>query len=239
MSPIIKIEIKTLNEIVSQKVEGITYSPGELGAFLEKVLVLGMIKVELEWTCDSQIYKTICVASDKSGIVYDNIISNILCLDKEEKINIQVTPAIRTKEEIADPHAQTLEWTLEKECSWLWGANYGSVYLYHSITGFPNDLQTSSFYAKHEMTNGRSDAQIRRVEYRRGNGGFSACAYGYYMSTPLLSISLIFEYGGFRLSGSTVTGSSTGATGMSELSSAQIPPPDPEEDDDKPKPEPH
>lgn len=236
-----KIEIKMLKEITSQKIEGITYSPEELEAFLEKILVLGMIKVELEWMCDSQIYKTICAVSDKSGIVYDNIISNILCLNEEEEINIQVKngPVIRTKEAVADPHAKTLEWTLEKRCTWLWGSDRGSVHLYHSITGLPNDLQTSSFHAEHEMTIGSSDAQIRRVEYRRGNGGFSACAYGYHMSTPFLSVSLVFERGGFRLSGSTSMGSSIGATGMSELSSAHIPRPDPEEEDDKPKPEPH
>lgn len=84
-----KIEIKMLKEITSQKIEGITYSPEELEAFLEKILVLGMIKVELEWMCDSQIYKTICVVSDKSGIVYDNIITNILCLDEKEDMDLQ------------------------------------------------------------------------------------------------------------------------------------------------------
>lgn len=56
---------------------------------------------------------------------------------------------------------------------------------------------------------------------------------------PFLSVSLVFERGGFRLSGSTSMGSSTGATGMSELSSAHIPRPTPEEEDDRPKPEPH
>ena len=84
-----KIEIKMLKEITSQKIEGITYSPEELEEFLEKILVLGMIKVELEWMCDSQIYKTICVVSDKSGIVYDNIITNILCLDEKEDMDLQ------------------------------------------------------------------------------------------------------------------------------------------------------
>lgn len=237
-----KIEIKMLKEIASQaKVEGITYSPEELRAFLDKTLVLGMIKVELEWMCDSQVYKTISVVSEQGGIVYDNIISNLLCLNEEQDISIQVRndPAIRTKEEVADLHAKTVEWTLEKKCTWLWGADRGSVYLYHSITGLPNDLQTSSYYAEHEMTIGRSDAQMIRVEYKRGIGGFSACAYGYYMSTPVLSISLIFESGRFRLSSSTTMGSSMGATGMSELSAAQIPSPDPDEKDDKPEPEPH
>ena len=93
-----KIEIKMLKEITSQKIEGITYSPEELEAiFWEKILVLGMIKVELEWMCDSQICKTICVVSDKSGIVYDNIITNILCLDEKEDINIQVKIILPSK----------------------------------------------------------------------------------------------------------------------------------------------
>lgn len=236
-----KIEIKMLNEIVSQNTEGIIYTPETLGTFLDKTLVLGMIKVELEWTCDSQMYKTICVVSDKSGIVYDNIISNILCLNKEENINIQVrkNPAIQTKEAVADPNAKTIVWSLEKACSWLWGADRGSVYIYHSITGLPNNLQTSSFRAEHMMTVGRSDAQIVEIECKRGIGGFSACVYGYYMSTPFLSISLVFEHDNFKLTSSTTVGSSMGATGKSELSSAHIPHPDPEEVDDKPKPEPH
>lgn len=233
-----KIEIKTLKEIASQeKVEGITYSPERLGTFLNETLSLGMTKVELEWMCDSQIYKTICVVSDKNGIAYDNIISNTLCINEEEKINVQVkdNPTIMTKEPIVDPKAKTLEWILSEDCYWLSGQERGSVYIYHSITGFPNDLQACTYYTDHDMIVGNSDAQIKQLEYRPGNGGFSACVYGYYMATPGTNVYLTYNpnRGKFELSGAGLN-FSMNDTGTTILRSEDIPSPDP--DDGKQEP---
>lgn len=49
-------------------------------AYLDQMLrlSLGLEEVELEWTCNGKIYKTVCAVSDKSGIIYDNVFINTL-----------------------------------------------------------------------------------------------------------------------------------------------------------------
>ncbi len=39
-------------------------------------LRLGLEEVELEWTCDGTIYKTVCVVSGTLGILYENVFIN-------------------------------------------------------------------------------------------------------------------------------------------------------------------
>ena len=41
-------------------------------------LRLGLEEVELEWTCDGVIYKTVCVVSDTLGVIYENVFINTL-----------------------------------------------------------------------------------------------------------------------------------------------------------------
>ena len=38
--------------------------------------MIGLEEVELEWTCDGTIYKTVCVVSGTLGILYENVFIN-------------------------------------------------------------------------------------------------------------------------------------------------------------------
>ena len=46
-------------------------------------LRLGLEEVELEWTCDGTIYKTVCVVSGTLGILYENVFINSFQLGVE------------------------------------------------------------------------------------------------------------------------------------------------------------
>lgn len=45
-------------------------------------LRLGLEEVELEWTCNGTIYKTICVVSDTLGVLYENVFMNSFMTDQ-------------------------------------------------------------------------------------------------------------------------------------------------------------
>lgn len=49
-------------------------------AYLDQMLrlSLGLEEVELEWTCNDKIYKTVCAVSNKFGIIYENVFINTL-----------------------------------------------------------------------------------------------------------------------------------------------------------------
>ena len=50
----------------------------EVKTYLDQMLRLrlGLEEVELEWTCDGTIYKTVCVVSGTLGVLYENVFIN-------------------------------------------------------------------------------------------------------------------------------------------------------------------
>lgn len=225
------IKIKTCKDIsLTRGTDGITYSIKSLENCLDTTLRIGMEKVELEWMCGSEVFNTICVVSSQNGIVYDNIISNVLCINGKSRVVTKGTiPTTRS-----DPSSDMISytWRLSDNCNWIWGSIRGEVELEYTIIGYPNDLQFRSYNARSWINTGNRDAQILELEFHKGMGGFSAFSYGYYLATPTVSLSLIVERGELKLSGETGIGSSLGKTGVEQLSSSNL------VEEPKPKPEP-
>ncbi len=219
-----KKEIQLLNWDDLEKVrqyDNIVYSKQKLSEFIHNNIQIGMEKIQLTWECGSKICKTICIVSDQ-GIVYDNVISNIICISEEALTTITPTNnnIIKTRGETSGSGWQ---WRHYETCSWLWGSERGSVELTHTIYGGKNYLRDSNCHADGYMSIGKCGAEIVRNSITRGEGGRSICAYGYYMATPTTDISMSLSGGRYSItiSSSGISSPITG-TGISELSSAYL-----------------
>ena len=73
----ILISLKEFSSIDKEEAENMRK---KVKTYLDQMLRLrlGLEEVELEWTCDGTIYKTVCVASDTLGILYENVFINAL-----------------------------------------------------------------------------------------------------------------------------------------------------------------
>lgn len=198
----------------------IRYSKSDLREFLNKRIKVGMNKMELTWECNSKIYKTNCITSDEE-IVYDNIITNILCISEDSQFAKGVSPMIKTRspENVGNgEYAHEMEWT----AYWLWGSERGYAKVVHSISGSTGNLKGSSCYADSYMSIGNSDAKAQIKERKRGSNGYSVCNYAYFLATPLVSGSI--SGGGsvdFSVSISGV-GSEASGSGEDDLNSSNL-----------------
>lgn len=70
----------SLKEFSSIDKEGAENMREKVKAYLDQMLrlSLGLEEVELEWTCNDKIYKTVCAVSNKFGIIYENVFINTL-----------------------------------------------------------------------------------------------------------------------------------------------------------------
>lgn len=71
------ISLKEFSSIDKEEAENMRK---KVKTYLDQMLRLrlGLEEVVLEWTCDGTIYKTVCVASDTLGILYENVFINAL-----------------------------------------------------------------------------------------------------------------------------------------------------------------
>lgn len=70
----------SLKEFSSIDKEGAENMRKKVKEYLDQMLrlSLGLEEVELEWTCNDKIYKTVCAVSNKFGIIYENVFINTL-----------------------------------------------------------------------------------------------------------------------------------------------------------------
>lgn len=75
-----KTTLKSLKEFSSIDKEEAENMRKKVKTYLDQMLRLrlGLEEVELEWTCDGTIYKTVCVVSDTLGVIYENVFINTL-----------------------------------------------------------------------------------------------------------------------------------------------------------------
>lgn len=75
-----KTTLMSLKEFSSIDKEQAENARKAVRTYLDQMLRLrlGLEEVELEWTCDGTIYKTVCVASDTLGVIYENVFINTL-----------------------------------------------------------------------------------------------------------------------------------------------------------------
>ena len=69
------MSLKEFSSIDKEKAENMRK---EVKTYLDQMLRLrlGLEEVELEWTSDGTIYKTVCVVSGTLGILYENVFIN-------------------------------------------------------------------------------------------------------------------------------------------------------------------
>lgn len=179
------------------------YNLNRRNEYLENEVKPGMELLKLQWNNNDTIVYTYCIVSDKSGIIYDDFITNTVIFES----NTTDKSNKRQKTRGEDPHfTGTWTWTLTQRADWLWGAERGMAQITHicyyndgSIVG-----QDSDAYAY--MTIGNSKAERTEIAYNK-------IAYGYGLSTPLVDITLTYNSGSYTLSFSTSLGSKVGDTG--------------------------
>ena len=69
------MSLKEFSSIDKEKAENMRK---EVKTYLDQMLRLrlGLEEVELEWTCDGTIYKTVSVVSGTLGVLYENVFIN-------------------------------------------------------------------------------------------------------------------------------------------------------------------
>ena len=185
------------NEFDNQKQYGqIQYSRNSLLDYLDKNLKVGMEQFELTWQCESEIYKTICITSG-NAIIYDNIITNTLCISGETHENAEISgnKLLKTRQEQGGGGAYYDDYTLREvvvneTVDWLWGAERGYVIISHSIVVRDGGLDSSGYETEDFMSIGSSGAEAQIISRRYGPGGSSTCNYIYYMVTPTMSATI-------------------------------------------------
>lgn len=179
------------------------YNLNRRNDYIKDEIKPGMNLLKLRWNYNDTIAYTYCVVSDKSGIVYDDFITNTVIF--ESSTTNKTNKRQKTRGE--DPHfTGSWTWTLTQNAYWLWGSERGMAQITHIC--YYNDGriigQDSDAYAY--MTIGNSEAERTEIEYNK-------IAYGYGLSTPLVDITLTYESGAYSLSFSTSLGSKVGDTG--------------------------
>ena len=190
------------------------YTFSKLENYVDSVVKLNTKIVRLEWNNNGDIENTLCVVSDKDGILYDNFITNTIVINAPEISESEIlnsnlgTNIIRLKTNSESGVVNKYyEWTLKGTASWLWGTERGSAEIVH--IGY-YDAQERFIYhdfnASHYFILGNSDAEVSEVD-------LNTIAYGYGFSTPGITISLTFTGQIYTLSFSSTLGSTAGDTG--------------------------
>lgn len=210
-----RILLKKWKNIVNEKqYEDVRYSMDELSDYLNQKLEIGLDLIELIWKCESNYYRTICIASG-NDILYDNIIVNTLCIIErslnDSNCNLLKTNPVKTRSESSSIIKHTKSWG--GDAYWLYGAERGSATIYHSVYGSGSSLYNSDCSASANMTLGSADAKAQITKQLLGKNGYSNCNYAYYIASPFVSFTIIGGNGiNFRLSMSGI-GSSASDTG--------------------------
>lgn len=215
-----KLILLTSSEISQQKqYEGVDYSIARLSKFLDEKINVGLKEIELTWECDSKRYTSICLASDEKGIIYDNIISNLINfqVSNNEENKKGVSKAKRFKTTAESIYTGTRTWGETATVDWLWGSQRGESTISHSLYIVNGSVWNSSYTADSYMSIGNCEAQGKIVELKLGGGGFSKLAYAYAMSTPFMTISISYSELGYSVSVSGVLGSEMHNSGTNIL----------------------
>lgn len=185
------LSLLTWSEIDKEKqYDQFQYSRNSLVDYLNKYLKVGMEQFELTWQCGSEIYKTICITSGNS-IIYDNVITNALCLSDETSKNIEATEKklLKTRQEQGGDYSLT-ETVVDVGAYWLWGSERGRVTITHSIYVRNGELDNSGYTTSDYISIGSSASQAQIISRSLGRGGSSTCNYVYYLATPTISASI-------------------------------------------------
>lgn len=216
-----KLSLLTISEISQQKeYKGVNYSISGVSKFLDENINIGLKEIELTWECDSKKYTSICLVSEEKGIIYDNIISNLLNVNTFTNVENKkvVSKAKRFKVNGESDYSGTYTWTTGATANWLWGSERGECTITQVITMSGGNVVSFDQSAYDYMSIGNSKSEAKTIEFTAGPQGYSKIAYGYAMTTPLMSISLTFTGSAYSVSVSGFIGSECHNSGTHTLS---------------------
>ncbi len=179
--------------------------------------------INLKWKYKNEILNTICLVSEKQGIVFDNFLYFIhFASGKIESVKNISTTISRLKSANAEEDGN-IQYTFHKEDeAYNW---YGIRVWYYNINctvtgtmiGSQKSITDKSLSAYHDAAYGFScDAQINSKSFQTGTSGYLDFAWGYCCKTGT-SASLSWNGIGF-----TINGGGTGATGEEYVSPIEL-----------------
>lgn len=209
---ITRSEVEVLN---SQKNQKYTFDNRE--KFIENLELIDANIIKLKWNNNGIETSTLCLVSDRKGIIYENFISNVLIIKKPtittyingiKQFNLKNDISFNADTSNQEGPVRSLEWELRAQNDWIWGANRGEAVIRHTAYyDYRGIFEYHNFSASHHFQLGNSDAQVREITP-------TTIAYGYAFSTPTINISLRFEMDNYSLSFGMGIGSKSGSTGQ-------------------------
>ncbi len=216
MFPFFSSDLKTIKaiskkEAIRLKSQHQKFTFEERDKFVDNLNLKEAKTLNLKWNNNGVETNTICIVSEKEGIIYDNFITNTIVI-KDPVIDVQIctnkvgkmTPRLKSSSEFIISTTQT--WTLKAEATWIWGSDRGHAIITHEGCYSGKKFSYQNYSASHYFALGNSDAQVEKT-------GKNTIAYGYGFATPLVTINLTFNHPSFNLSFSTIWGSTAGETG--------------------------
>jgi len=151
----------------------------------------GQKTLDVMWESKGRKFQSKLVYDD-SGIVYDNMLSNLAFMDIGKETSEKPTAPKETDTVEARRNASFSVRAFDGTIKWVWGATRGKITIDHYVITcdswrtFCND----GGKVEHWMSLGKTDAQQRRT-YLKGH--LSKMAWGYAWATPTASISVKFD----------------------------------------------
>ncbi|WP_159523825.1 hypothetical protein [Sunxiuqinia indica] len=180
--------------------------------------------VNLEWKYEGKPLNTICLISEKKGIVFDNFLYFIHFVSGKTKSDENISITIpRLKSASTEDGDEDIQYTFQKqdEAYNLYGIR---VWYYNiqctvtsSLVGSQKSIADKSMTAYHDAAFGFScAANIHSISFETGTNGHLDFAWGYAYGAGV-SVSVIWNGSGF-----TISGGGTGTTGEEYVAPGEL-----------------
>ncbi|MEZ4361059.1 MAG: hypothetical protein R3B48_12820 [Kofleriaceae bacterium] len=164
-------------------------------------LAVGQRTMDVTWQSNGEQFQTRLIY-DENGIVYDNLLSNLVFVEGGE-VEAQQPPAAGKGEVGAQANQSFSTRFLNYTISWVWGGTRGKIELDHYVITCNNWVSfcDDGGAANAWMSLGSAGGQTRRnaLIYPR----ISKRAWGYGWATPTASFSITWNSGSLTFSAST------------------------------------
>ncbi|WP_316835656.1 hypothetical protein [Pedobacter nutrimenti] len=178
---------------------------------LDKEIKAGLDIVKINWEANGKVFTSTCIASKDSGIVYDNMLSNVMLVKVSTTINFKsavpskVTNSQTTMLDLED--WTSISWYRKDEiiASWLWGSERGNAWVERQVNGAKSSANVKSISDYHSqafdyMTLGQSESQCTVQEGDPSTGPFGSVKFiwGMYLASPTMDISMTLKNGAYK-----------------------------------------
>jgi hypothetical protein len=163
---------------------------GHVNDYLTRNVRKGQGRVVLTWEYNGKRFTSICIY-DNSGLVYDNILSNVFMFEAAQNNNVadkNNTVLDMGVQQLSKSYTATVRSYIIK---WVWGSKRGEIIIKHSILVQGNKIVTNWGSGTAWMTLG--SASTRQTSYVLKNS-YAQLTWAFAWATPTASFS--FSYGG-------------------------------------------